>query len=74
METTLKTFNNVKYQESIIVVIVICNVFTHTRNAQDLSMHRSNKKRTNTKEHEDICVTVVEKYTVDGAKTFTLMK
>jgi len=37
-------------------------------------MLRSNKERKPTKEHEVRYVAIVEKYTIDGADAFTLMK
>ena len=52
----------------------MCNTFTPTRNALDLTMRRSNKEHKFMKEHEDIFVAVVEKHALDGANTFILMK
>jgi len=48
--------------------IVLYKVFTPTRNALDLSRHRSNKEHTNARKRcKDTYVAVVEKYRLDGA-------
>jgi len=53
----------------------VYNIFTPTRNARGLIIHRSDKEHTkNMNELEDIYVEVVRKYTRYGANTFTLMK
>lgn len=49
--------------------IVLFNVFTPTRNAQDLIMHRSIKEHTNTWKNTRRCMAVSEKYALDGANT-----
>jgi len=53
---------------------VLCNLFTPKFKALNLSMHRNNKNAKIRERREFIHVTVVEKYTLDGAATFTSMK
>ena len=48
------------------------NVFTPTRNARAISIHRSDKEHKNVYELEGIYVEVVKKYTLNGVNTFTL--
>jgi len=54
---------------------VLCKAFTPTRNALDFkNASQYQGKHKHMKEHEDIYVALVEKYTLDGAHAFTLMK
>ena len=50
------------------VFVVLYNVFTPTRSEVDFSKRGSNKER------KDRCVAVVDKHTLDDAKTITMMK
>jgi len=55
--------------------VKLYNVFTPTRNAVDLSMHRSIRETHKyMKEHEDRYEAVIENHVLDGATTITLMK
>jgi len=52
----------------------VYKIFTPTRNAVDFRIHSSSKEHRFMKGHEDRYVAVIEKHTLDGAHTITVMK
>jgi len=55
-------------------IVALRNVFTPTRNAVDLSIHRSNNEHISTWTNARIYVALAEKYTPNGVDTCTFMK